>query len=116
MTKQPDNRGGKRAGAGRPKGTTGRPHRLKTDVPAVVERVKAMIADGETPVEFFLRVMRDPKKSHSQRHDAAVAAAPYVHKKQPMDVNVDATGFPTPQPTVLIVNVGVHLSDDTRAS
>lgn len=38
-------------------------------------------ASGETPLEYMLRVMRDPGREHDQRDKMAVAAAPYVHPR-----------------------------------
>lgn len=46
------------------------------------------IAAGQSPLEFLLSVMRDPRADLDMRIDAAKGAAPYVHKKQPQDVNV----------------------------
>lgn len=65
-------RGGKREGAGRKKG-------------ALTERTRAIAegaaAQGETPLEYMLRVLRDPTVEHERRDDMAKAAAPYVHAK-----------------------------------
>lgn len=64
--------GGKRPGAGRPKGL-----RNRKTVAAVEEIAKT----GETPLQYMLRVMRDPKQSAERRDWAAEKAAPYVHAK-----------------------------------
>ena len=45
------------------------------------ELIKAAEAAGETPLEYMLRVMRDPTVEHSRRDEMARAAAPYVHAK-----------------------------------
>lgn len=38
-------------------------------------------ADGETPLEYMLRVMRDARVETSMRNDMAKAAAPYIHPR-----------------------------------
>lgn len=69
-------RGGKRPGAGRPKGS-------KQLVAKQSFTRKAMIAaeDGETPLEYMLRVMRDPSAEDKRRDAMAAAAATYLHPK-----------------------------------
>jgi hypothetical protein len=65
-------RGGKREGAGRKKG-------------ALTERTRKIAenatASGESPLEYMLRVMRDPAADESMRADMAKSAAPYVHPR-----------------------------------
>lgn len=64
-------RGGARPGAGRKKGSATR---------RTQEIVAAAQADGETPLEYMLRVMRT--SDDTKRKDAmAIAAAPFVHPK-----------------------------------
>jgi hypothetical protein len=65
-------RGGARPGAGRKPGTATRRTR------EIAER--AMI-EGETPLEYMLRVMRDPAVDHERRDEMARAAAPYIHPR-----------------------------------
>ena len=36
---------------------------------------------GETPVDYMLRVMRDPKAAPGRRDTMAKSATPYVHRK-----------------------------------
>jgi hypothetical protein len=36
---------------------------------------------GETPLQYMLRVMRNPEASPARRDAMAIAAAPYVHSK-----------------------------------
>jgi len=36
---------------------------------------------GDTPLQYMLRVMRDPEASPVRRDAMAIAAAPYVHSK-----------------------------------
>lgn len=64
--------GGARPGAGRPKGVPNK----KTAAQA-----EAVAKSGMTPLQFMLRTMRDSKKTHEQRMDAAKGAAPYVHAR-----------------------------------
>ena len=40
----------------------------------------------KTPLEFLLKTMWNRKKPHSLRIDAAKAAAPYVHRKMPLEL------------------------------
>jgi len=72
-------RGGIRSGAGRKPGT---PNRVTAELQA------AVAASGETPLDYMLRVMRDPTMEHPRRDEMAKAAAPYVHSKL---AAVDAT-------------------------
>lgn len=65
-------RGGKRPGAGRPKGAISKSTR------AIREAAEN---GGETPLEYMLRVMRDRKAVDSRRDEMAKAAAPYLHAK-----------------------------------
>ena len=62
-----DARGGKRAGAGRPKGAVNK---------ATAEAKAAVEESGETPLEYMIRVMRDPKANARRRDAMAAAAAP----------------------------------------
>lgn len=64
-------RGGKRDGAGRPKGA-------KTQI---TEEAIRKAGEGETPLEYMLRVMRDETQAPERRDRMAVGAAPYVHAK-----------------------------------
>ena len=65
-------RGGKRPGAGRPKGALNQ----KT-----VEQIEAVEEGGITPLDYLLSVMRDEANDVPMRIDAAHKAAPYVHAK-----------------------------------
>jgi hypothetical protein len=57
---------------GRPKGSPNK----KT-----AEQVAAIAASGETPLDYMLRVMRDPTVDHERRDRSANNAAPYCHSK-----------------------------------
>jgi hypothetical protein len=49
------------------------------------KRTEAMLDEitstGETPLQYMVRVMRDPEAPAARRDAMAVAAAPYVHSK-----------------------------------
>jgi hypothetical protein len=45
------------------------------------DMLDAVTSTGETPLEYMLRVMRDPEASAARRDAMAIAAAPYVHSK-----------------------------------
>lgn len=64
-------RGGARKGAGRPKGA-------KT---SITEEALRKAGEGETPLEYMLRIMRDPKQADDRRDKMAQGAAPYVHAR-----------------------------------
>jgi hypothetical protein len=73
--------GGKRAGAGRKTGA------LTT---RTQELVASAAAQGVTPLEFMLYVLRDTKKPFEDRFKAAVQAAPYVHPRlSSTDMRID---------------------------
>lgn len=61
--------GGVRPGAGRKPGWRS-------------QAVATALADGLTPLEYLLQVMRDEGLEESQRMEAAKAAAPYCHPKR----------------------------------
>ena len=65
---------GKRRGPGKGRKKGSRNKRTKA-----VEA--AIAASGLTPLEYMLEVLRNTRKSRSERMQAAVAAAPYVHQR-----------------------------------
>lgn len=65
-------RGGNRPGAGRKPGVPNK---------ASIERQKKVAATGITPLDYMLKVMRNPKADDARRDEMAKAAAPYVHPK-----------------------------------
>jgi hypothetical protein len=65
-------RGGKRPGAGRPKGARNK----KT-----VALAAAIEASGLPPLDYMLAVMRNPAEPQERRMAMAKAAAPYVHTR-----------------------------------
>ena len=70
-------RGGKRSGAGRPAGAKAE----------VTQEAIRKAGEGETPLEYMLRVMRDPTTEVDRRDKMAVGAAPYMHMKMPVQLN-----------------------------
>mgnify|MGYP007083491787 CR=1 FL=1 len=65
-------KGGKRQGAGRPKGSPNK---------ATQARQEAIAESGLTPLDYMIGIMRDEGKPEAVRFEAAKAAAPYVHPK-----------------------------------
>ena len=64
--------GGARPGAGRKKG----------QVTKMNERArKEALAEGISPLDYLLRILRDENESKVMRMDAAKAAAPYLHAR-----------------------------------
>ena len=63
-------KGGKRAGAGRPRGALNKRHRVIVDDPSAL-----------MPVEWMLAVLRDPECEQSRRDQMAIQAAPYLHPR-----------------------------------
>jgi hypothetical protein len=45
------------------------------------EMLDGIASTGETPLQYMLRVMRDPDAPPARRDAMAIAAAPYVHSK-----------------------------------
>jgi hypothetical protein len=43
--------------------------------------LEEIASTGETPLQYMLRVMRDPAMSAARRDAMAIAAAPYIHSK-----------------------------------
>ena len=64
--------GGKRVGAGRPKGAASK---------ANEEARRKAAESGITPLEYMLAVYRNPKNKPARRDAMAVAAAPYCHSR-----------------------------------
>lgn len=57
---------------GRPKGSLNK----KT-----AEKLAAIEASGELPLDYMLRIMRDPLQDNARRDEMAKAASPYVHAR-----------------------------------
>ncbi len=65
--------GGRRAGAGRPKGAVSK--RSERSIASLTNKYPEM------PRDYMLRVMNDPRASNARRDAMARYAAPYVHPK-----------------------------------
>lgn len=65
--------GGKRKGSGRKPGGTNKRHSRQIVLEA--------IARGETPLDYFLSIMKDETQSIERRDAAAGAALPYMHPR-----------------------------------
>jgi hypothetical protein len=65
-------RGGKRVGAGRTPGSPNKASRA---------REERIAAEGVTPLDYMIAVMRDDKQPTERRDEMAKAAAPYVHPR-----------------------------------
>lgn len=85
-------RGGKRPGAGRKKGSPNK---------ATIERQKAVEESGLTPLDYMLHIMRDESMSPDMRLDAANKAAPYVHPKLATVDHKSSDGSMSPKPTMV---------------
>jgi hypothetical protein len=57
---------------GRPKGSKNK---------SMQERMAALMAGGETPLEYMLRVLRDPQTEHARKDEMSKSAAPYMHPR-----------------------------------
>ena len=77
--------GGPRPNSGRPKGAINK---------ATQKAIEAAKETGEMPLDYLLRVMRDPLQEDTKRIDCAKAAAPYLHAKRvPVDSKGNDSGF-----------------------
>ena len=95
-------RGGKRAGAGRPKGAA-----AKIDA----EARAAAHASGQTPLEYMLEVMRNPQIDARRRDQMAAAAAPYVHHR----LSSTEHSGPGGGPAQVVIHTGFAYQDDDGA-
>lgn len=75
---------GKKTG-GRQKGTPNK---------ATARREREIAKGGDTPLDYMLKVMRNPRADASRRDDMARAAAPYVHPKLSTMQHTGANGGP----------------------
>ena len=82
---QKSNRGGRRPGAGRPKGR-------KDDKTIEKEKRMEELAEkykADDPVDFMIDIMKDTEQSLGVRLDAAKSAAPYLHAKKVEQTTID---------------------------
>lgn len=77
-------KGGERKKAGRPKGAVSKKARIQE---------MQVVNSGMTPLEFLVSVYRNEDLPMNERIDAAKAAAPYVHKRMPvqLEAKIDVT-------------------------
>jgi hypothetical protein len=103
QTKSNAGRGGARKGAGRPAGSATKRTR------EIAERA---MAEGVTPLEYMLTLMRqesdheDPKVQvarEAMRFEAAKAAAPYVHPRLAAVEHTGGDGAPLLPPVIQFV-------------
>lgn len=87
-------RGGKRAGAGRPAGAATKKTREAADAAA---------ADGITPLEYMLKVLRDEGQPDERRMWAAEKAAPFMHPRLNAVDHSSRDGTMSPQPSTIII-------------
>lgn len=75
-------RGGKRPGAGRKPGSKAE----------ATKQALTAAGEGELPLEYMLRVMRDPLADEKRRDAMATAAAGFIHPKlSSVDMKADLT-------------------------
>jgi len=67
--------GGARPGSGRKKGQRNKATEIRQELFA------RATAEGMSPLEYLIAVMRDPSEEAGRRLDAAKAAAPFVHPR-----------------------------------
>ena len=68
-------RGGKREGAGRRKGQVSEQTKARKEI-----QIKAL-AQGLSPLDYMLSILRDVGQEQSARFAAAKEAAPYIHNR-----------------------------------
>jgi len=74
-------KGGKRPGAGRPKGSKNK-HKARVDEIMHMALQSAAVAGKKwTPLEWMIHVLNDPNTPPRERTEVAKAAAPYCHAK-----------------------------------
>ena len=69
--------GGKRSGAGRPRGSI---NRFSAEIRAAAATATAASGE-ELPLQYMLRIMNDPQADSQRRDYMAKAAAAYVHPR-----------------------------------
>ncbi|MGV1867951.1 MULTISPECIES: hypothetical protein [unclassified Rhizobium] len=71
---------------------------------ATARREREIAKSGTTPLEYMLKVMRNPRADSARRNDMAKAAAPYVHPKLASMANTGPKGGPVQIQTVDLTN------------
>jgi hypothetical protein len=84
---------------------------------ALVAREREIIASGELPLDYMLRVQRDPLVDHDRRDKMAIAAAPFVHPKLQSSENKHTHGVSDPLLALLerIATNGTRIHDKPRS-
>lgn len=72
-------KGGYRPGAGRPKGSK---TKSKEKADSVMDINAAAASENLTPLEYMLKIMRDPNEDEDRRARMAIAAAPFCHARK----------------------------------
>ena len=108
---------GQNGNGGRPRGSNGR---HKASLAPIAEKVVARVRDRDavrvalkedtTPLAFLLSVMNNPKVELGDRIEAAKAAMPYVHKRQPIAVEVEQK---VPLKSVTVIIAGLRENGET---
>lgn len=99
--------GGKRPGAGRRKGS-----KQKVAKTYLTKTALIAAADGEMPLNYMLRVMRDETADQKRRDAMASAAAPFIH---PRLSNVTGSFTHKHEPTDLSDAELAHIATSSRA-
>ena len=55
-------------------------------------QARLVLATGQSPLSYLLSIMRNEFYSTERRMAAAIAALPYVHRRQPQAIDVNAEG------------------------
>jgi hypothetical protein len=79
---------------------------------ALEEKRRFLAAEGLSPLEFLLSVMRDGAESKKNRITAARAAAPYLHRKMPIAIE----GGDPNRPIVFEANMLAGLTVEEKVS
>lgn len=75
-------RGGYRPGAGRPRKGTTKGSKKRSESAHDPGSAQVDPGEGPVPLDYMLSVMRDPNVDAHRRDRMAIAAAPFVHRKQ----------------------------------
>lgn len=76
----------KKGNAGRPKGSKTKPSIMLMKL-TEAQRMEMAKRHGITPLDFLMSILRDPNATLDDKIDAAKAAAPYMHRKQPIGID-----------------------------
>lgn len=84
--------GGARTNSGPSKGTKYAKANLARDLQREgrVRTAEQIVGTGITPLEYLIKVMRDPKADKKHRIESAKDAAQYIHCRKPQEVILQA--------------------------